>query len=78
MSKVVIAAIIYWVVCVVICWVWLITGYVKAVKRGNQIHSKIDVDFLITIFIAPLAAVFVIALWVIDFMDYVLTKFGKK
>lgn len=78
MSKISIAALIYWVVCIVICWMWLITGYVKAVKRGNQIHSKIVADFLITIFFAPFTAVFVIALWVIDLMDYVLTKIEKK
>lgn len=78
MSKILIAALIYWAVCIVICWVWLITGYVKAVKRGNQIHSKIVTDFLITIFFAPFTAVFVIALWVIDLMDYVLTKIEKK
>lgn len=78
MSKIVIAALVYWAVCIVICWIWLITGYVKAVKRGNQIHSKIVADFLITIFSAPFTAVFVIALWVIDLMDYVLTKFEKR
>lgn len=78
MSKILIAALIYWAVCIVICWIWLITGYVKAVKRGNQIHSKIIADFLITIFFAPFAAVFVIALLVIDLMDYVITKFEKK
>ena len=78
MSKILIAALIYWAVCIVICWIWLIIGYAKAVKRGNQIHSKIVVDFLITIFFAPFVAVFVIALLVIDLMDYVLTKFEKK
>ena len=78
MSKFAIFALIYWAVCIVICWLWLITGYVKAVKRGNQIHSKIVADFLITIFFAPFTAVFVIALWVMDLMDYVLTKFEKK
>ena len=78
MSKILIASLIYWAACIVICWIWLIIGYAKAVKRGNQIHSKIVADFLITIFFAPFAAVFVIALWGIDLMDYVITKFEKK
>lgn len=78
MSKILIVALIYWAVCIVICWIWLITGYVKAAKRGNQIHSKIVADFLITVFFAPFAAVFVIALWVLDLLDDITTKFKKK
>ncbi len=71
-------ALVYWAVCIGFSWAWLITGYVKAVKRGNQIHSKIVVDFLITIFFAPFTAVFVIVLWVLDLLDYLTTKYEKK
>ena len=71
-------ALVYWAVCIVFSWAWLIVGYVKAAKRGNQIHSRMIWDFLITAIFAPFTAVFVIALLVLDLLDYLTTKYEKK
>ena len=78
MSKIVIAAPIYWVVCIVICWMWLITGYVKAVKRGNQIHSRMIWDFLTTAIFAPMLALFIIGVLGCDLLYYINDLINRK
>ena len=72
MSKILIAALIYWAVCIVIVLCYLF----RLLKRGEaELTERPIIDALFVILAAPFVAVFIIALAV---ADYTLTKFEKK
>lgn len=72
MSKIVIAALIYWAVCIVI----VLCNLFRLLKQGEaELTEKPIIDAIFIILAAPFVAVFIIALAV---ADYTLTKFGKK
>lgn len=68
----------YWAVCIVFSWAWLIVGYVKAAKRGNQIHSRMIGDFLITAIFAPMFALFIIGVLGCDLLYYINDLINRK
>lgn len=75
MSKIVIAALIYWAVCIVIVF----SVYLWHLKRGEAVPlEKPFTDILGGIVAAPFMASFVIAVEVIDLLDRITTKFKKK
>lgn len=78
MSNIFHLALVYWAVCIVLCWAWLIVGYVKAKKRGNQIHSRMIGEFLITAIFAPMLALFVIGVLGCDLLYYINDLINRK
>lgn len=75
MSKIVIAALIYWGVCIVIVF----SAYFWHLTRGEAVPlEKPFADILGGIVAAPFVAAIIIAVKVIDLLDDITTKFKKK